>query len=242
MTGLSGKINSESFGDWKRGSLSSKPGFNPTPKKSATDDSVKNPSSKPVLGLMPGSRKSEIKHNLTIQYLTARKLMESHDIDIKFLVAPTLEVDFLKQQLPDDPIPMEFLKDKPTTMIKKCDFILAASGTATLQVALCERPMVVMYRMNRFTAFLAKIFTRHLNHYCIVNLIAGHEVVPELLQSKAHPRLLAKELEKILKLRDYREKMISSLKKISKDLGCGGATENLIQFLRQKYGDKAVIK
>ncbi len=195
---------------------------------------------KPVLGLMPGSRKSEIQHNLKIQWMTARKLMENCDIDVRFLVAPTFEVDFLKQQLPECAGSMKFLKGKPTAMIQKCDLILAASGTATLQVALCEKPMIVMYRMNRITAFLAKFLVGHLSHYCIVNIIAGHEVVPEFMQSKAQPQILAKALEKILKSRDHREKMILSLKKISKDLGHGGATENLVHFLNKKYGDKSL--
>ena len=195
-------------------------------------------SSKPVLGLMPGSRKSEIKHNLKIQWLTAQKLMENYDIDVKLLTAPTFEVNFLKQQLPKSSNSIEFIKDNPIIMIKKCDFILAASGTATLQVALCEKPMVVMYRMNGLTAFLAKFLTRHINYYCIVNLIAGREIVPEFMQSKACPKLLAKELEKILKFPDYRKKMVSSLKKISKDLGSKKATENLVEFLKKKYGNK----
>ena len=197
-------------------------------------------SNRPVLGLMPGSRKSEIKYNLKTQWLTAKKLMENHDIDIKILVAPTLEINFLKQQLPKTS--MEFIQEPPTTMIKKCDFILAASGTATLQVALCEKPMVVMYRMNGLTAFLAKFLTRHINHYCIVNLIAGHKVIPELMQSKAHPRFLTKELEKILKLPGYRKKMILSLKKISESLGSGKATENLVNFLKKKYGKKSQLE
>ncbi len=196
-------------------------------------------SSKPVLGLMPGSRKSEIKYNLKIQWLTAQELRKNHDIDIRFLVAPTFEINFLKQQFPKKSDFIEFVQDNPIKMIKECDFILAASGTATLQVALCEKPMVVMYRMNGLTAFLAKFLTRHIDYYCIVNLIAGHEIVPELMQSKAHPKLLAKELEKILKFPDYKEKMISSLKKISKDLGSKKATENLVGFLNKKYGNRS---
>ena len=192
---------------------------------------------KPILGLMPGSRKSEIKYNLKIQWLAAQKLMKKYDINVKFLVAPTLEVNFLKQQLPDSSHPVEFLKNKPTEMIRQCDFILAASGTATLQAALCEKPMVVMYCMNKITAFLAKFFVGHLSHYCIVNIIANRRIVPEFIQSEARPECLAKELEKILTFQDYREKMILSLKEISQDLGCGGATENLVRFLKQKYGN-----
>ena len=113
---------------------------------------------KPVLGLMPGSRKSEIKHHLEVQWSAAKMLRKHCEVDIRFLVAPTLEVDFLKKQIQDLPDHVEFLKDPPTVMIQKCDLILSASGTATLQAALCEKPMVVMYRMNPLSAFFAKFF------------------------------------------------------------------------------------
>ena len=238
-----------------------------------------NERKKIVLGLMPGSRKSEIKHNLKIQLLAVEKLKEKYDLEIRLLTAPTLNIDFLKDKVGsfakiqpmasrnerhknlktefesvklnfsiDGPLisqaeksrdigSLEIVKSQPTEMIKSCDLILAASGTATLQVALCGKPMVVMYSMNSFTAFLAKFFVGHLRHYCIVNIIAGEEVVPEFIQSEAQPEILSRELEKLLKTPDYRNKMIQSFEKISRQLGEGKATSNLVHFLRKKYGD-----
>ena len=242
--------------------------------KKITLDSQK----KIVLGLMPGSRKAEIKHNLKIQWQTAGKLKEKYDIEVKLLTAPGLGIDFLKGQIEEfmglqssvsrtekcENLKTEFksmkldfsgcrppgfkagknrhfdsvelLKAQPTEMIKNCDLILAASGTATLQVALCGKPMVVMYSMNSLTAFLAKFFVGHLDHYCIVNIIAGGEVVPEFIQSKANPSALSGELEKLLKFPEVRNKMLEAFEKISQQLGEGKATANLVQFLREKYG------
>lgn len=190
---------------------------------------------KPVLGLMPGSRKSEIKHNFLDQVAAARMLAKDHEIAVRVLVAPTLEVDDLKKLSSTPWTDIDFIKTKPTQMIHDCDLILTASGTATLQVALCEKPMVVMYKMNSFTAFFAKLLVRSVNYFCIVNLIAQKQVVPELFQEDAHPKNLRDHLEKILVEFDYRSKMIENLKATKHLLGKGGAIDNLVHYLEKKY-------
>ena len=90
--------------------------------------------------------------------------------------------------------------------------------------------------MNPFTAFFAKFFLGHMDYYCIVNLIAGKQAVPEFMQSEACAQPLASELQKILEVHDYREQMLRSLKRVTEELGHGGATGNLVSYLQQKYG------
>lgn len=195
--------------------------------------SVEKP--RPVLGLMPGSRRSEIKSNFKNQWQAAKKLQEQHDLDVRVLLAPTLtQQDFDPYLQVDDGV--EFVQDTPTAMIQACDYIISASGTATLQVALCEKPMVVMYRMNPITAFLAKLLVRSVDAFCIVNLIAGEKIVPELFQEQASPSGLFKSMDLLMRDRAKKEKMIQNLKKVNKKLGAGGATSNLIQLLRERYG------
>lgn len=190
---------------------------------------------KPVLGLMPGSRKSEIKFNLATQLKTAQRMAKTNDLSLKLLVAPTLNLDFVKSAGGSLLNGVTLVQESPSTMIQNCDLILAASGTATLQVALCEKPMVVMYRMNAVTAFLARLLVRSVDAFCIVNLIAKKKIVPEFFQDEANPEDLSTELLEILDDPLYRNEMLSQLKEVKTGLGHGGATENLVNYLKDKY-------
>lgn len=190
-----------------------------------------------ALGLMPGSRRSEIGNNFLNQLKAAQVLQTRQDVHIKVLLAPTLEKKDLAPYLQQVGVEVEFLKGSPTHMIQQCDYILTASGTATLQVALSEKPMVVMYRMNPFTAMIARLLVRSVPSFCIVNLIAGEKVVPELFQHEANPNRLAEELELLIRDSAKRDKMLEGLKRVKAKLGKGGATENLVDFLNRKYGN-----
>lgn len=192
----------------------------------------------PVLGLMPGSRKSEIASNLRTQLATAKLLTENNSISVKLLLAPTLKQEDLQEEVDRSGLQVEFLKDNPTTMIQSCDLILSASGTATLQVALCEKPMVVMYRMNPITAFFAKLLVRSVESFCIVNLIAGRKIVPEFFQGDANPENLASHLSDLLNNPQVKQDMLNELRKVKHKLGDGNATSNLVTYLHKKYGEQ----
>jgi lipid-A-disaccharide synthase len=190
---------------------------------------------KTVLGIMPGSRKSEIKFNFIEQLKAAQLLIKKYPMDVKILVAPTLNIELLKEKAGDLALGFDFIQDKPTLMINQCDLILTASGTATLQVALCEKPMVVMYKMNSITAFLARCLVNTVDYFCIVNLIAKNKIVPEVFQNKANFKNLALELEKILTDKFYKNNMLKELNRVKELLGKGGATDNLVNYLNEKY-------
>lgn len=187
------------------------------------------------LGLMPGSRRSEIKFNLRTQLLVAQSLRKKYQIETQLLLAPTLkkeEIMNLAGDLLDD---VKVLQEKPTAMILKSDLILSASGTATLQVALCEKPMVVMYRMNSITALLAKLLVRSVSYFCIVNLIAHRKVVPEFFQGDANVDTLTSELERYIVDPSHYQKSRQELLQIRQLLGEGKATQRLVSFLKGRF-------
>jgi lipid-A-disaccharide synthase len=191
-----------------------------------------------VLGLMPGSRKSEIKHHLHAQLEAARLLYSRHpELRVFLLVAPTLERELFAEALQDCEFPVQLIKDEPNRMIQLTDFILCASGTATLMVGLMEKPMVIMYRMNAVTAFIAKRLVTQTPFFGMVNLIMGERVVPELFQEQANPQMMALELEKYLVDESYLKTVTENLKKLKDRLGRAGATKNVAAIL-QKYIDE----
>ena len=191
----------------------------------------------PLIGLMPGSRYSELKYNWEDQ-LQAVQLLAQRQPNAKFawLVAPTFDLDHAKSRIPANfPHSLQILRADPFTMIQLCDVIMCASGTATLMVGLAQVPMVIMYKMNSFTAMMAKWLVKGVKYFGMVNLISEKQVVPELFQEQASPEALAEETEKLLRP-EVRAHVQSDLLKLPQLLGGGHATENVAKALDEYLG------
>lgn len=195
-------------------------------------------SKKRILGLMPGSRRSELKYNLKTQIEAAHLLCEKHpDVQPVLFIAPSLNEKSVMDQCAQYQYRGLFLKEDPFFMIQTADEILCASGTATLMVGLCEKPMVIMYKMNSFSGQLAKLLVNKIPFFGMVNLIAQKEIVPERFQEKANPQELAACLSQIIQDSEYREQMVKDLKNLKVQLGAGGGLRQLAEALlefRQK--------
>lgn len=186
-----------------------------------------------VLGLMPGSRRSEIAHHLDVQLAAAAQLMRKlPNVRPVLMVAPTLEREELKPHLSGFPFPIQIIKESPLEMIDLADVILVASGTATLMVGLMEKPMVIMYRMNAVTAWLARKLVTKTKFFGMANLIMDRLVVPELFQEEANPRKLAETLAEMIESPELYNRIVRDLAQIKQRLGAKGATENVARILK----------
>ena len=186
-----------------------------------------------VLGLMPGSRRLELRQHFAIQLETARQLSHQYKkLKILIMVAPSFDKEDLLPYLEDFKLPYIMLKDEPFRMIHLCDFVLATSGTATLMVGLLKKPMVIIYRMKALTAVFAKLVVRGTKYFGLVNLILQKEVVPEMFQGKAHPDHLVPLLKKYIDDPSYAESVRSQLGELHKHLGEKGATERVTQIIQ----------
>lgn len=185
-----------------------------------------------VLGLMPGSRRSEIQHHLKVQLETAVKLV-GMDARIRpvLMVAPTLDREFLRKEMGELSVSVQIIKESPLEMIELADVILVASGTATLMVGLVEKPMVIMYRMNALSARIAKWLVTKTPFFGMVNLIMGRKVVEELFQEKANANLMAKELIKLINDRSEYDRVVQDLRELKIRLGSKGATDRVKEIL-----------
>lgn len=185
-----------------------------------------------VLGLMPGSRNSELKFNLLAQMQTAELLCKKDpQLKVAMLVAPTLERAQIQALLPEYPFPLMFWKEDPMDMVAMTDAVLVASGTATLLVGLMRKPMAIMYKMKPFTAFLAKLFVRSIEHFGMINLILRKKVVPEFFQDAAEPLQLAKALDAFLHEPNTAQQIQQSLSLAEPALGSRGATQRVAKEL-----------
>jgi len=186
-----------------------------------------------VVGLMPGSRRIEIRQHLDIQIEVARRLYKNYSkIRILLMCAPTVDKEKLAEKLQDVRFPYMLLKTDPFEMIHLADCILAASGTATLMVALLEKPMVVMYKFKWITGVMAKFLVRGVKFFGIVNLISGREVVPERWQGPANPDELYRLMSRYMEDPVYTEQVRQDLKKIRSQLGDKGATARVAEALK----------
>ncbi|MGZ3772640.1 MAG: lipid-A-disaccharide synthase [Pseudobdellovibrionaceae bacterium] len=185
-----------------------------------------------VLGLMPGSRHSELKQHFQIQLDTARILSKKYpNLKILILTAPTFSKEQMQEYLEDFRLPHILLKDEPFRMIHLVDMMLVASGTATLQVGLMKKPMVIMYKVKWLTWYLAKMIVHGTKYFGLVNLILGKEAVPERFQANANPRLLASLLERYITDAKYKSQVMEDLEHLYQHLGDKGATQRVVQAL-----------
>jgi lipid-A-disaccharide synthase len=176
-----------------------------------------------VIGLMPGSRESELRMNLATQIETAKLLKrEFPNLTAVLLVAPNLERENISERLLDVDFPLALIKGEPFEMIGMTDVILCASGTATLMVALMEKPMVIMYKMNPLSAAIARRIVSA-RFFGLVNMIMGWEIAPERFQGDANPGHLASILRPLLSSEKLRREKSAELKQIKSKLGERGA-------------------
>lgn len=195
-----------------------------------------------LIGLMPGSRRSEIKQHIQTQIEVAKKLLRSDSrIRIAFLCAPTLDKEYFLSFLEDVRFPYMLLKQDPLDMICLVDLMLAASGTATLQVGLLQKPMVVMYRLKWLTGMIAKLIVRGVKFFCIVNLIFDREVVPERWQSGAEPEPLFELMARYLKDPEYYQQVKTDLAELQYKLGDRGATQRVVRLLEKYFASPASV-
>ncbi len=164
------------------------------PDKMAARIQLRLPRQYPVFTLMPGSRVSEIDYMAPIFLHTARLLFKQYP-QAQFLVPLATQASLLRfQQVVDKEkmhdLPIRILTGHAQLASIASDVVIVASGTATLEVALCKRPMVISYKISTLTYLWVKrkIKTAFVG---LPNILVGRMVVPELLQKDATPEKLA---------------------------------------------------
>ena len=161
--------------------------------KEKKTDLFSSKSSKPVIALLPGSRKQEIKKMIPIF-----KSVVHHFSKYEFIVAGVSNISkgWYDQILKDDKIKIVY--DKTYKLLKKSTAAIVTSGTATLETALFNVPQIVCYKSSLFSYLVGKLFIK-LKFISLVNIIMNREVVKELIQSDCSKRNIINELSQLLK-------------------------------------------
>jgi lipid-A-disaccharide synthase len=112
---------------------------------------------------------------------------------------------------------------------------IAASGTATLEASMMEKPFVVVYRSSPLTAFIVRLIIT-IKNICIVNIIAGKEVAPEVLQEKLTAENLAAKVREIMNSPARMEEMRKELLKVNASIGPKGAARRAANYIKSFLG------
>ncbi len=187
------------------------------------------------IALLPGSRKQEIARLLPTMLHAAAILDRQTKGKIGFLVAAAGErqaqqIAAIMRGASKGPKNIAIITDHTRDVVVQADAAMVCSGTATLETALLGCPMAVCYKANPLTYFLIRPFI-HVTHIGMVNIIAGKEVCPELVQGKLTPQRLADTMETLVTQGTNRQDTLASLKQVQTAMGAGGAAENAARVI-----------
>jgi lipid-A-disaccharide synthase len=177
---------------------------------------------RPVLAVLPGSRSQEVGHNLPAIAAALRRLAALRpDVQAALAVAPSLEPQLFAAELRESKVVC--IAGQTHALLGAATAGIVASGTATVEAALLGLPMVVVYRLSALTYALGRPFVR-VPHYAMANLIAGREVVKELIQSAFRPEAVTDEALRLLSDGPRRSEVIQGLAEVQRRLGGPGAS------------------
>jgi len=192
-----------------------------------------------LVGLFPGSRRSEIERLLPLLLDSAEELHRRHP-DLHFLlpVAETLDREAIEASCRSRGLPLTLTSDRLYDVINACDAIASCSGTVTLEIALLETPLCIVYRMSWLSwQIMRRLIT--IDHIGLANIVGAGGAVRELLQDQATPANIADEIERLLEDQSYREGVIEGLRKVRRNLGEGDGAGRMARLVLRMTGKQA---
>lgn len=178
-----------------------------------------------IVGLLPGSRDQEVARLFPIMLETARRL-QSERADLRFVAAAaSVQREEQLGRLGRSHVPLiQVVRGRTRSVLQGSDLVLVASGTATLEAACLETPMVVLYRLSFLSWLIGRALIR-VPHIALANLVAGERVVPELIQYDAVPSKVAKAAAGLLDSTERMSAVRAKLREVKNRLGTRGASE-----------------
>jgi lipid-A-disaccharide synthase len=179
----------------------------------------------PILGLLPGSRRKEVAALMPVLLESLPRIRERvPNLQCLLAVAPSLPIEWFDTWCSDPSLGIHRIRGETTEILRASDGVVTASGTATLQAAICGTPMVIIYRLAPLTYLLGRLLVR-INHIGLVNVVAGRGVVPEFIQGAVTPERIVESISPILLEPDLRDRIRKELAGVRERLGAPGASE-----------------
>ena len=182
-----------------------------------------------TIGLMPGSRDSEVQKLLPLMLAAARLIEQGKRVRILLSQAPSVTPHLLQRMVDEANLDVTLIRGNTGRLLQEAALVIVASGTSTLEAALHETPMIIVYKVSSLSYQLGKALIR-VPHIGLVNLIAGKRLAPELIQKAASPAAIAEEALTFLNNPERLEGMKTELAEVARRLGAAGASDKVAQI------------
>ncbi|MBU1047401.1 MAG: lipid-A-disaccharide synthase [Candidatus Omnitrophica bacterium] len=191
-----------------------------------------------LIGLLPGSRWEEVKLSIPIMAQACKTIAkEVPNIQFGILVSENIDVKKIESLVPHNKQVFHFIKDKNYNFINICDLVLVNSGTATLEVAILGKPMLIIYKLSFLSWLILKMLVK-IPYIGLANIIKGEKIVPEFIQFAATPSKVAKEALSILVDENRIITIQKNLSEVKAKLGKEGASEKTAQAILEEIQKK----
>ncbi len=193
-----------------------------------------------VVGILPGSRRNEVTALLPDLTRAARLIHQSVP-DVQFVIAraPNLDDALFAPALHERAgLSLAIVEDRPDDVLAAADVVITASGTATVQTALHEKPMVIVYRVSSLSYRLGRRFLK-VDTFGMANLIAGRRVAPELMQEGFTPEAVARHTTHLLNDVSAADGMRQAWREVRQRLGGPGASRRAAQAILRTIDDRS---
>jgi len=176
------------------------------------------PQSKKLVAILPGSRMGEVSRLAPIMLEGATKLAKKYP-ELCFVIPAANEKikKYLHQELSVASTPVKVIEGQSRELLALCDMTVLASGTAALEAGMFAKPMVVMYKVSKFSEWYASR-TMIVKHFSMPNHLTNPPIVPELIQDNATVENMVVEVSKLLDEPDYYQHMQATLAAIAPEL------------------------
>jgi len=177
----------------------------------------------PIVTILPGSRHAELAQHTPVIREACQRIQEQRPAQFVIAAATHSNLNDLQTGW-NAGLNVRVVENQTYNALAAADAAIVSSGTATVEAALLDVPMVVVYRVTPLTALLAKPLVRT-SYFSMVNLIAERRVVPELIQKDFTPAKVAEEVLRLLNDPRAREDLRAGLSEVRKRLGPPGAVD-----------------
>ena len=186
-----------------------------------------NLEAKPIIAILPGSRKQEILKMLPIMLSIIKEFK-----DYQFVVAAgsSIPIELYENIIKDSEV--KIVVDRTYDLLRSAEAGLITSGTATLETALFELPEIVCYKANAISFLIAKSIVK-IKFISLVNLVMDKEIVKELIQKELNTKNLIHELKELLENKKKRKEISENYKILKEKLGDSGASEKTASLIEQ---------
>jgi lipid-A-disaccharide synthase len=184
-----------------------------------------------IIGILPGSRIKEVAKLLPIM-IEASQILREKFPNLYFILplAPEIKKEDVELITLNYNLNIKIVKNNVYDILKISKIALVASGTATLEAAIINTPIIIIYKVSLLSYLIGKLLIK-IPNIGLINIVAGGQVVPEFIQKDISPKKVAKKAEEILTNKEIRQKIISDLVDVKNKLGSPGASERAARII-----------